>query len=251
MKEKDRKRLEMYAAEVLLRAAIKFLLQHRIPADWIATQCAELVRKEYRDSVGPEFRRQYDEYRDMGTILAAWYNMPKYLDPDGRPIALPVSGKRRASVRTLITDASVSLDVRRAVELLKASPSIRRVKTGEYRPRRQVFALRRFELPRAANTVARYLSTLSFNEGATGKGLSKMLERDCSATGLSLKSIQKIQREIRARGKPFVDAIDHELEFERRRNRRKFRGEVGLLVFSWANSRPELKKGARRRRRKS
>ena len=226
-------RANQQAATVLLAATLTFLRGNKVGLDLDLNP----LRKTPKVPAGRirEFRRLVRAYEDMGTVMSTWFSHPKYLDREGRPLQLTLRGA--VSVRSLVRSSRVSLSVAFAAELMQRSPSIRIDGRGKFIALRRVFVLPDFEVPRAALVIERYLDTLRKNSSAQKNGTTLLLERNCHVSEIDLKRISPILRDIKERGKAFMDSIDGDIEAHRlRRPRRKRVGELGVLTFAWTRT---------------
>jgi hypothetical protein len=221
------------AAIALLAATFAFLLRNNISQKSIV----ESARQHHDPKILRRRVRQYTRvvraYEDMGTVMSTWFSVPKFLDPEGRP--LPLTAVRGPfSVPKLIRSSRVKTSATLAVELMRQSPSVRIDARGNFIALKRVFDLPDFEIPRAALVIERYLDTLRRNYSAHRNGTTLLLERNCHVPEIDLRRIAPILRDIKGRGTAFMDAVDGDIEAHRvRRFRRKGVGELGVLVFAW------------------
>jgi hypothetical protein len=221
------------AAIALLAATFAFLLRNNISQKSIVESARqhhdpEILRRRVR-----QYTRVVRAYEDMGTVMSTWFSVPKFLDPEGRP--LPLTAVRGPfSVPNLIRSSRVKTSATLAVELMRQSPSVRIDARGNFIALKRVFVLPDFEIPRAALVIERYLDTLRRNYSAHTNGTTLLLERNCHVPEIDLRRIAPILRDIKGRGTAFMDAVDGDIEAHRvRRFRRKGVGELGVLVFAW------------------
>jgi len=172
-------------------------------------------------------------YEDMGMIMSAWFSIPRFLDRDGRPVPLnAVHGPN--SIPNLVRFSRVKISAKDATELMKRSPSVGTDAQGNYIALKRVFFLPNAEIPRAALVIERYLDTLLSNSSAHRNGTMPLLERNCHVPEIDLKSITRILRDIKARGRAFMDSVDTDIEgYRSRKSGRKEVGELGVFIFAW------------------
>ena len=223
------------AAIALLAATLAFLRRNNAA---LGKGLDSLLRYEGSKLSGAtvrEYRKLVRAYEDVGTVLSTWFSHPRYLDKDSRPLRLPLRGA--VSVRSLLRSSRVSVSVALAAELMSRSPSIRIDDRGRFIALKRVFVLRDFEVPRAALVIERYLDTLRRNSSAQKNGTTLLLERNCHVPEIDLTKISPILRDIKERGKAFMDSIDGDLEAHRaRRPKQSGLGELGVLTFAWTRS---------------
>jgi hypothetical protein len=220
-------------ATALLTATFAFLRRNKIPQKIIA----ESARLRYgsRELSGQvrQYRKLVRAYEDMGTIMSAWFSMPRFLDKESRPLPL-TAARGTQSIPSLVRSSRAKISVALAIELMRRSPSVRIDTRGKFVALKRVFVLPEFEVPRAALIIERYLDTLRKNFSSHGNGTTLLLERNCHVSEIDLKRIMPILRDIRGRGTAFMDSVDGDIEAHRiRTSRRKGVGELGVLVFAW------------------
>ena len=223
-------------ADALLKATFKFLEKNGISSSAILN----FARKYNigRDSAADQrqFKKLMHAYEDVGILMSTWYTNPKFLDKSGSPLPISIS-RGRHTVASLIRASNVRIEKNLALALMRRSPSIKSNQNGSLVALRRVFVLPDFEILRAAVVVQRYLDTLSRNSSARNPQTALLLERNCHASRVDIKSITPILRDIKERGAAFVDSVDGQIESCRlrrlQRSQRKTMGEMGVLVFAW------------------
>ena len=218
--------LKDQAAKVLLAALHDFLRRHEISEKTIKGSAITNTAKNLRS-----YRRLMRACEYTGVVMGTWFSNPKFLDAAGNPVALAPN-----SIRELIRASRVPLANRLALQLLRASPSIKIEDDGRLIPLRKVLVLPDFEVPRAALVMERYLDTFHRN-ASLRKYNATLLERSCHATGVDLSGTVPILRDIKERGGAFMDAVDDEIEAHRLPSSKRQQGkagELGVLVFAWA-----------------
>jgi hypothetical protein len=238
-------------ATALLAATFAFLLRNNIPKSLIVDSMRQHRNRQKLNRSVRQYRRLLRAYEDMGMIMSAWFSLPRFLDPESRPLPLTaVRGPQ--SIPSLVRSSRVKTSAALAVELMRRSPSVRIDAHGNFIALKRVFVLPGFEVPRAALVIERYLDTLGRNSSAQRNDTILLLERNSHVPEIDLKKINPILRDIRGRGTAFLDSIDGDLEAHRiRRSRRKGVGELGVLIFAWtrpsktrrSRSNPESKIG--------
>lgn len=225
-------RATQQAATALLAATLGFLRRNDAAlgphlASLLRYRASKVSAKSVRD-----YRKLVRAYEEMGMIMSTWFSHPRYLDKESRPLKLPLQGS--VSVRSLVRSSRVTASVALAAELMRRSPSIRIDDRGKFNALKRVFVLPDFEVPRAALVIERYLDTLRRNSSAQKNGTTLLLERNCHVPEIDLTRISPILRDIKERGKAFMDSIDGDLEAHRtRRPRQTGVGELGVLTFAW------------------
>lgn len=232
MRQSFSERATQQAATALLAATLAFLRRnHGALEPDLDSLLRHKASKISRGSVR-EYRKLVRAYEDMGMVMSTWFSHPRYLDKEGRPLRLPMQGS--VSVRSLVRSSRVTVSVALAAELMGQSPSVRIDDRGKFIALKRVFVLPDFELPRAALVIERYLDTLRRNSSAHKDGTTLLLERNCHVPEIDLTRISQILRDIKDRGKAFMDSIDGDIEAHRvRRPRQNGVGELGVLTFAW------------------
>ncbi len=227
--------VKQQGAEALIAAALEFLRRNNIPETAITHYARRHQRiHDSKESDLKLYRRFMRAYEDMGVLMATWYSQPRFLDRSGEPLPLTTKAGRR-SIPSLLRVSGVRIPKYFALELMRYSPSVKLNGDGTVVALRRVFILPEFEVPRAAFAVERYLDTLRRNASGRKGKTTLLLERSCHVSGVDLKTITPILRDIEGRGTALMDSVDGEIEACRlRRSRRKGVGEMGVLIFAWA-----------------
>ncbi len=227
--------IKQQGAEVLLGATLDFLRRNNIPESAITNYARRQQRtRDRKENNLRLYRRFMRAYEDMGVLMATWYSQPSFLNRLGEPLPLSTKGGRR-SITSLLRVSGVRIPKYFALELMRYSPSVKLNGDGTVVALRRVFILPDFEVPRAAFAVERYFDTLRRNALGRRGETTLLLERSCHVSGVDLKTITPILRDIEARGTALMDSVDGEIEACRlRRSRRKGVGEMGVLIFAWA-----------------
>lgn len=225
--------VKQQGAAALLTATFSFLLRNNISMKMImetARRHQSTRKSRERDR---HYRRLIRAYEDMGTIMAAWFSLPRFLDRESRP--LPLTAHRGPkSIPSLIRSSRVDVPATLAIQLLRLSPSVAIDAQGNFVALKRVFVLPDFDVPRAALVIERYLDTLRRNSSVHRHSKAPLLERYCHVPEVDLKRIAPILRDIRSRGTAFLDSVDGDIEALRvRSSRSKGVGELGVFVFAW------------------
>lgn len=220
-------------ATALLAATSAFLARNSISKSSIVESLRQRHGHQKLGGSVRQYRKLIRAYEDMGMVMSAWFSLPRFLDPESRPLPLTaVRGPQ--SVPSLVRSARVKISAALAVELMRLSPSVRIDTHGNFVPLKRVFVLPDFEVPRAALVIERYLDTLRKNTSAQRNDTTLLLERNCHVPGIDLKKINRILRDIKGRGTAFIDSVDGDIEAHRiRGSRPKGVGELGVLIFAW------------------
>ncbi len=221
------------SATALLAATFEFLLGNNISKKLIVESARQHRGRRKSDKSVRQYRRLARAYEDMGMVMSTWFSLPRFLDPESRP--LPLAAVRgRQSVPSLVRLSRVKISAGLAVELMRQSPSIRIDGRGNFVALKRVFVLPDFEVPRAALVIERYLDTLRRNSSAQRNDTTLLLERNCHVPEIDLRRINPMLRDIKGRGTAFMDSVDGDIEAHRiRRSGRKGVGELGVLIFAW------------------
>jgi len=237
--------LNQQGADALLAAIFEFLLQNKIKSDDIVDFAQKYHTPRKSDRALRLYKNLVRTYDDIGAIMATWFSDPKFLDGTGRPLPLSSSAGPR-SIEQLIRASGAKVDLVTVVELMRQSPSVRFGSDGNLTALRRVFVLPKFEVPRAAFVVERYLKTLQDNVVGRKKGTPLLLERSCHVSQVDFARLAPTLRDIDHRGTAFMDSIDGEIESLRvRRSTQRNTGELGVLVFAW------IKGDIKRRKKKA
>jgi len=88
-----------------------------------------LSRKEVSrllEMQSPDNSASQDRYNRGVRVISGWVNDARFLDADGRPVDLPIEGKRK-SFAVLVKDYSGDIPVRAMLNLLEEAGSVRQV----------------------------------------------------------------------------------------------------------------------------
>ena len=230
-------------ATALLTATFAFLRRNKIPKKLILESARLTHSSRKLSGQVRQHRKLVRAYEDMGTIMSAWFSMPRFLDRESRPLPLTAT-RGTQSIQSLVRSSRAKISTALAIKLMRRSPSVRIDSHGKFFALKRVFVLPEFEVPRAALIIERYLDTLRRNSSAQSNGTTLLLERNCHVSEIDPKRIVPILRDIRGRGTAFMDSVDGDIEAHRiRRPRRKAAGELGVLVFAWTRpSKPRRSK---------
>jgi hypothetical protein len=229
-------------ATALLAATFDFLRRNNIADKAIVYFARQnCLRRQSRENLR-SYRRLMRTYEDMGVLMAIWFSQPQFLDKSGCPMPLTIATGPH-SVANLVRASRVRISLTVVLELMRKSPSIRLNTDGTLSALRRVFVLSEFKLSRAAFVVERYLDTLRRNSSRRKGETTLLVERSCHVSGVDLRSITPILRDIEGRGAAFMDSIDGEIESCRvQRTKRKGVGELGVLIFAWTRPRKSVKR---------
>jgi hypothetical protein len=220
-------------AIALLTATFAFLLENNVSKKLIMESTRQQRGRRKLNRGIREYRGLVRAYEDMGMVMSTWFSLPRFLDPESRPLPLAVD-RGPQSVRSLVRSSRAKILPALAVELMRRSPSVRIDAYGNFVALKRVFLLPDFEVLRAALVIERYLETLRKNSSAQSSDTTLLLERNSYVPEIDLKNINPILRDIKGRGTAFMDAVDGDIEAHRiRRSRRKRVGELGVLIFAW------------------
>ena len=220
-------------ATALLNAMFAFLRRNNVSKKLIVELAGGQRASVKQRGQARQYRKLLRAYEDMGTIMSAWFSLPKFLDKESHPLPLNASPGTH-SVQSLVRSSRVATSARLAVELMRRSSSVRIDSHGKFVALKRVFVLPEFEVPRAALIIERYLDTLRRNSSGHSKGTTLLLERNCYVSAMDLKKIVPILRDIKGRGTAFMDSVDGDIEAHRiRRFQSMGVGELGVLVFAW------------------
>jgi hypothetical protein len=242
-----RANLNQQGANALLAATFEFLRCNDIATKSIVDFARKYHSRHQRGLSLRLYKELVRTYDDMGVIMATWFSDSKFLDRLGNPLPLS-QGKGSNTIAQLIRTSGARVKTSVAVELMRQSPSIKIDRDGIVFALRRVFVLPKFEVPRAAFVVERYLDTLQKNVLGRKRQTPLLLERSCYVSEVDLTTIAPMLRDIDGRGTAFMDSIDGEIESLRlRRSKRQQVGELGVLVFAW--TRPTASSKIRKRTR--
>lgn len=220
-------------AEMLLIATFDYLIQHEVPKKVIAHVATKYVSSS--SDLRPDncYRDLIAAWSAMGKVLNTWHSDPRFIDEYGVPVPV-TSRKGRHSITKLIRASGVRITGSQAIELFRASPSVKELRDERFVALRRVFVLPSFELLRAAYVVERYLAALRANSKRRRDKAPLLLERNCHVSPANLSKAGPVLRDIKEQATAFMDSVDGALESCRIGSSRAHNaGEVGVLVFAW------------------
>lgn len=239
--------VKQQGAMALMTAVFNFLGRNNISDTAIIHYAREHRARNKGGGRFGLYKRLMRAYEDLGVLMSAWFSEPRFLDKEGRPLPLTAEAGPH-SVANLIRVSGVRVAKNLVLELMRRSPSIKSNSNGTFSALSRVFVLPELEVPRAAFVVERYLETLRRASSLLKGETTLLVERSSHVSGVNLKAIAPVLRDIKGRGRVFMDSIDGELEACRgRRRKRKGVGELGVVIFSWTRPR----NGSRKTRRKT
>ena len=246
----------------LLRPLVRVLLRHGIAFG----EFAEVAKSVYADVARKDFsvpgrkpsdsrvailtgltRKDVKRLRDLfeGTgeekplsanratrVLSAWYQDADFCGPDGRPLSLPLEGKRR-SFAALVRRYSGDMPPRAMLEELEHVRAVRRTRDGRVR------ILTRSYLPgdddpqgvRILGTaVGDLLATIDHNLDRNRKG-PRRLQRSVSKLRLDPRSVPIFRRIAEERGQSLLEALDDWLAVHGAEEGEGVRVGVGIYLF--------------------
>jgi hypothetical protein len=228
-------------AAALLAATFDFLKRNNVTDSEIVRYAHQHCLRHKRENLR-SYRQLMRTYEDMGVIMAIWFSQPKFLDKSGSPLPLTILAGSH-SIANLVRASRVRISLTLVLKLMRKSPSIRVNGDGTLSALRRVFVLSEFKVPRAAFVVDRYLDTLKRNSSNRKGKTTLLVERSCHVSGIDLKGITPILRDIEGRGAAFMDSVDGEIESCRvQSTKKKGVGELGVLIFAWTRPRKSVKR---------
>ena len=102
-----------------------------------------------------------------------------------------------------------------------------------------------FAVLRAALMIERYLDTLHRNTAPNAPKTVLLLEINCHVPEVNLKTISPVLRDIKKRGRAYIESVNGDIEgLRRKRSRHKGSGEMSVHIFAWTR----LAKSAKNKR---
>ena len=225
--------VSLQSAHALLSATFRFLRRNNIPKTVVNESISRHYGAKRSATYQGQYRRLVRSYEEMGTVMATWFSLPRFLDRESRPVPLTMGGGRR-SLASLLKASRVSMNPATAIELMRRSLSVKFEGSGAVIAVRPEFVLPDFEVPRAALVIERYLETLSRNSSPKRGKTVLMLERNCHVPEVNLRTIKPMLRDIKGRGSAFIKAIDGDIEGRRAKGTAARRvGEMSVHIFAW------------------
>ncbi|MGH7818592.1 MAG: DUF6502 family protein [Candidatus Binatia bacterium] len=250
------------ACAKLLRPLVRVLLRHGI-AFW---EFAEVAKAVYVDVARRDFslparkssdsrvailtgltRKDVKRLRELleGTapeeplsanratrVLSAWHQDSEFCGADGRPVSLPLQGRRRSFV-ALVRRYSGDMPARAILEELERVRAVRRASDGRVR------VLTRSYLPgdddpqgvRILGTaVGDLLATIDHNLDRNRKG-PRRLQRSVSKLRLDPRSVPLFRRIASERGQSLLETLDDWLSAHQAEEGQGVRVGVGIYLF--------------------
>lgn len=171
-------------------------------------------------------------------IFYEWSSNPDFLDSDGNPIALAISGRKK-SIRSLLKTAKVANNQKTLATILK-SDTLKKVARGKLALRKSYFDCKHNEQlykHHACLTALRYFQTVNSNV----QGKSTLIERTAAISDLPRAAKKDFRDFSEMQGDGLIKTINRWLESKREhskgsRGRRSHNLEAGVHVFAFINS---------------
>lgn len=235
-------------ARDLLAATFSALAMTRLKPARVAAITQRSLQAAMRRVGAPQANDAFAEPGTYARALANWYRVAAYLDDQGAPAALPISGPR-PSVHALLRSVGVRTTLSQTAERFIRSGAIVLQSDGRARPVSRAMAYARepdLALRHLVEGVQRFVQTVRFNTSL--KGLqAPMFEQSAIVRELPEAEIEAFRQFVARVGFTTVNTIDDWLESRASRRTRK-RTAVAVQpagVFMFAFSGPA---DARRRK---
>lgn len=217
--------------ERALLVSLDALVRHKLaemaaPLDAYPVSTAHKVRR-----VSKTLGKTVEAHIVLGRVIYSWHRQAPYVDSDGRPKALPLSGPR-PSFRSLVVEHEAAIDPAQVLAALKKQGLIRRSRGGLVRPTANVARLSSQSpelVAYVAQTVENLLHTVLGNLQLFPER-SPLLERSAVVRDMP-EALEREFREFAAeQGELFIENINEWLESRRAGTASSSTGCAGRLT---------------------
>jgi len=175
----------------------------------------------------------------IGYVVYHWQRSPSYLDREGKPFPIPVSGPK-PSVEALFKQLRVHKEFKSALPHLRGLRHVRITRDGLYCPKSQatIFpSLTPEVVELLTKTINRLVATVLHNTSARRKNSVRLIERIAMVPDLPQASLEEFKRFAREQAGGMIDTVNEWLESRRGRSARKpnapGRLAAGLHAFAF------------------
>lgn len=185
----------------------------------------------------PNPKRSWEPMRsshvaDLSHVLARWHADEQYVDPEGRPVPLPLAGPE-PSLRGLVSRVLPGMDAAQAIQWLTELKGIRR-EGRRYFPTDKYLAFNRLPVAAWAHGLAAVLGMLrTVEHNVSAPPERRLLERMAINPRFPVRALPQFHRELKRQAGEIVWRFDSDMRREeaRRKGEPVTRLCIGLYAF--------------------
>jgi hypothetical protein len=235
-------------ADELVGAVAEFLLRSELPSEAVADVLESVAARVRSGRFVSEWQGGVADFTDrLGRAYQSWWNDPTYLDRNGSPIPLPLSGPKK-SVRALLKRRILANEMSAALKVLADSPSVSVGQDGYWRAHEATLVVkpdRELSFQRLVGLVRGLLNTFHANNSHRRSG-SGLMERTVVSGNLPANFVPVLNRAVHEHFGQALFSILQMIKNAERRSGRRSGTEVGVEVFMYEL--PRVRKGAGKKR---
>jgi len=178
----------------------------------------------------------------LGQVVYQWQRSPRYLDNEGKPLALPARGRTR-SIEAIFRETGHSDYFAAGIKHLRDVGRIRRLGNRCYEPCAEVSIVPKLSpelVELLAHTMNRLVATVLHNTSLKDKNALRLVERVTWVPDLPQREVSSFKRFAREQGGALIDTMNDWLERRRGTKIRRRIGDstrltAGLHVFAFVD----------------
>lgn len=162
-------------------------------------------------------RKSTIDHDILGLVIYRWQRLPKYLDEDGRPLALPMRGKGK-SIERLFMEVRRANYFREGAKHLLQLRRILRVKNRRFLPNEEttlIHTLTPEVVEYVTHTINRLVATVLYNTSLKGSRPARLIERMASVTDLPKAQVPAFKKFALEQGAVLINTLNDWLESRR------------------------------------
>lgn len=172
----------------------------------------------------------------VGEILTCWHQDPQYIGPDGKPLALKLTG-RGVSFSNLTSRAGVKMSAKEAYTALANTKAIEILDNGTIRPVRRtltVFSDHELAIHHTFIALKSIIGTLVHNLESKPQNVEQRFHRIAWSNNLTSMDVNRLRIWLNKHGQRFLETADdwmRQRKTPRRKSQgRRFRASIGTYL---------------------
>ena len=233
----ERKRVKKLLEAVFTVCALQTTIGER-ELTFIVKQAQ--TRGKQRVAALSKNRRIAVDFDALGLVIHRWQRTARYLDEDGRPLAISAKGAA-PSIEALFREIRRIRYFELGLKHLEQLRRVRRTKAGKYLPRDATTIVptltpELFEV--LVQTIDRLVATVLHNTSLRRPASKRLIERMTSVPDLPKNQVDAFKRFAREQGAALIGTMNEWLESHRGKRKSRLEGATdrltaGLHVFSF------------------
>lgn len=170
---------------------------------------------------------------DLPHVIAHWHSDPQYVDPEGRPIPLPVRARGGPSLTALIGVVSPSRNAAEVIDTLVALRAVRR-RGSFYVPTDRYLAFNQQRTTALAHGLDALLGVLrTVERNVHGRGGNTVLERAAINPRFPISALPAFHRRLKRVAAEFLFSVDADMRRREVARESKLTTRLGVGVFAF------------------